>query len=65
MLVERILVVLEKWILGAERRCLVENGNKTRLVWNLQRLRKKHTVWHYVDAIVEELPVGLQQRVEI
>ena len=63
MLVEPF-TVLENVMLGAERGVLLKDGiAHTRA--ELQRLEKEYALEVDPDAIVGELPVGLQQRVEI
>ncbi|MGO2356072.1 MAG: ABC transporter ATP-binding protein [Marinomonas foliarum] len=63
MLVENFSV-LENVILGAEGGAVLKNGIGAARV-ELQRLANEYSLDIDVDAIVEELPVGLQQRVEI
>ncbi|RNF72302.1 ABC transporter ATP-binding protein [Marinomonas rhizomae] len=63
MLVENFSV-LENVILGAEGGAVLKNGIGAARV-ELQRLAQEYSLDIDVDAIVEELPVGLQQRVEI
>ncbi|MEX0405473.1 ABC transporter ATP-binding protein [Aquibium sp. LZ166] len=63
MLVENF-TVLENIILGAEGASLLNKGiAKARS--ELQRLEKEYGLEVDPDAVIEELPVGLQQRVEI
>jgi ABC-type uncharacterized transport system ATPase subunit len=63
MLVENF-TVLENIILGAEGNALLKSSiAKARA--ELQRLEREYGLDVDPDAIVEELPVGLQQRVEI
>ena len=63
MLVENLTVV-ENVMLGAERSPLLRKGiSKVRA--ELRRLEADHGLEVDPDAIVEDLPVGLQQRVEI
>ncbi|SBS40218.1 Galactose/methyl galactoside import ATP-binding protein MglA [Marinomonas spartinae] len=63
MLVENF-TVLENVMLGAEGGALLRKGvSKARA--ELKRLASQYSLDIDVDAIVEELPVGLQQRVEI
>lgn len=63
MLVDNF-TVLENVILGAEGEALLKNSiAKARS--ELQRLESEYGLEVDPDAIVEELPVGLQQRVEI
>ncbi|MBJ7537932.1 ABC transporter ATP-binding protein [Marinomonas transparens] len=63
MLVENF-TVLENVVLGAEGGALLKQGMDAARV-ELQRLAQEYSLDIDVDAIVEELPVGLQQRVEI
>ncbi|KZN14128.1 ABC transporter ATP-binding protein [Marinomonas sp. TW1] len=63
MLVENFSV-LENVVLGTEGGALLKGGLTAARV-ELQRLAKEYSLDIDVDAIVEELPVGLQQRVEI
>ena len=63
MLVENFSV-LENVILGAEGGAVLKNGIGAARI-ELQRLAHEYSLDIDVDAIVEELPVGLQQRVEI
>lgn len=63
MLVENFSV-LENVMLGAEGGALLKVGKDNARV-ELQRLAQEYRLDVDVDAIVEELPVGLQQRVEI
>ena len=63
MLVENF-TVLENVLLGAEGGALLKQGMDAARV-ELQRLAQEYSLDIDVDAIVEELPVGLQQRVEI
>ncbi|BFM50605.1 ABC transporter ATP-binding protein [Marinomonas sp. THO17] len=63
MLVENFSV-LENVVLGAEGGALLKGGLAAARV-ELQRLAKEYSLDIDVDAIVEDLPVGLQQRVEI
>ncbi len=63
MLVENF-TVLENVILGAEGEALLKNSiSKARS--ELRRLEQEYGLEVDPDAIIEELPVGLQQRVEI
>jgi simple sugar transport system ATP-binding protein len=63
MLVENF-TVLENIILGAEGEALLNNSiSKARS--ELRRLEKEYGLEVDPDAVIEELPVGLQQRVEI
>lgn len=63
MLVENF-TVLENVILGAEGEALLNNSiSKARS--ELRRLEREYGLEVNPDAVVEELPVGLQQRVEI
>ena len=63
MLVENLTVV-ENVMLGAERSPLLAKGiSKVRA--ELRRLEEDHGLDVDPDAVVEDLPVGLQQRVEI
>jgi len=63
MLVENF-TVLENVMLGAEGGALLRKGvNAARA--ELSRLAKEYSLDIDVDMVVEELPVGLQQRVEI
>jgi simple sugar transport system ATP-binding protein len=63
MLVENF-TVLENVMLGAEKSALLNQGiiDARR---ELERLEKEYGLEVNPDAIIEELPVGLQQRVEI
>ncbi|MBR7889289.1 ABC transporter ATP-binding protein [Marinomonas sp. A79] len=63
MLVETF-TVLENVMLGAEGGALLKQGIDAARI-ELQRLAEEYSLDIDVDAIVEELPVGLQQRVEI
>ena len=63
MLVEP-LTVLENVLLGAEQGPLLRRGLR-RARAELERLEQEYGLEVEVDARVEELPVGLQQRVEI
>ena len=63
MLVEP-LTVLENVLLGAEQGPLLRRGLR-RARAELERLEREYGLEVEVDARVEELPVGLQQRVEI
>ncbi|MGR0279305.1 ABC transporter ATP-binding protein [Marinomonas dokdonensis] len=63
MLVENF-TVLENVVLGAEGGSLLKEGMDAARV-ELQRLAQEYSLDIDVDAVVEELPVGLQQRVEI
>jgi ABC-type uncharacterized transport system ATPase subunit len=63
MLVEPF-TVLENVILGAEGGALLAGG-KSRARAELQRLEREYSLEVPVDAVVGDLPVGLQQRVEI
>jgi general nucleoside transport system ATP-binding protein len=63
MLVENFTVI-ENVILGAEGAALLNRGiSKARD--ELQRLEREYGLEVDPDAVIEELPVGLQQRVEI
>jgi ABC-type uncharacterized transport system ATPase subunit len=63
MLVENF-TVLENVILGAEGEALLKSSiSKARS--ELQRLEREYGLEVNPDALIEELPVGLQQRVEI
>ncbi|WP_457299301.1 ABC transporter ATP-binding protein, partial [Phyllobacterium sp. P5_D12] len=63
MLVEKF-TVLENVMLGVEGAPLLKNGiSKARA--ELKRLEKEYQLDVDPDALIEELPVGLQQRVEI
>ncbi|MEP9370495.1 ABC transporter ATP-binding protein [Mesorhizobium sp. KR1-2] len=63
MLVENFSV-LENIILGAEGEALLNNSiSKARA--ELRRLEREYGLEVDPDAVIEELPVGLQQRVEI
>ncbi len=63
MLVENF-TVLENVILGAEGEALLNNSiSKARS--ELRRLEREYGLEVDPDAVIEELPVGLQQRVEI
>src|SRR6185437_14161760 len=63
MLVENF-TVLENVILGAEGEALLNNSiSKARA--ELRRLEREYGLEVDPDAVIEELPVGLQQRVEI
>ena len=63
MLVENFSVI-ENIILGAEGEALLKSGiAKARS--ELERLEREYGLEVKADAIIEELPVGLQQRVEI
>ncbi|TBR40955.1 ABC transporter ATP-binding protein [Marinomonas agarivorans] len=63
MLVENFSV-LENIILGAEGGSLLKEGVQAARK-ELQRLEEEYKLDVDIDAIVEDLPVGLQQRVEI
>ena len=63
MLVENF-TVLENVMLGAEGAQLL-SGGITRARAELERLEQEYSLEVDPDAIIEELPVGLQQRVEI
>ncbi len=63
MLVENFSV-LENVILGAETEALLRNSI-ARARAELERLEREYGLEVDPDAIIEELPVGLQQRVEI
>ena len=63
MLVENFTVV-ENVMLGAEKSPLLRSGI-ARVRAELKRLERDHSLDVDPDAIVEELPVGRQQRVEI
>jgi general nucleoside transport system ATP-binding protein len=63
MLVENF-TVLENIMLGAEESQILNAGiNKARS--ELKRLEKEYALEVDPDAVIEELPVGIQQRVEI
>ncbi|MCB1463974.1 MAG: ABC transporter ATP-binding protein [Nitratireductor sp.] len=56
--------VLENVMLGAENGAILNRGgNRARI--ELGRLEKEYALEVDPDAVIEELPVGLQQRVEI
>ena len=63
MLVENFSV-LENVMLGAEENAILNKGI-TRARAELKRLEEEYSLEVNPDAIIEELPVGLQQRVEI
>ena len=63
MLVENFSVI-ENIILGAEREALLKQSIANARS-ELQRLEREYGLEVDPDAIIEELPVGLQQRVEI
>ena len=63
MLVENF-TVLENIILGAESEALLNRASPRRAP-NCERLEREYGLDVDPDAIIEELPVGLQQRVEI
>ncbi|MEL0614039.1 ABC transporter ATP-binding protein [Marinomonas arenicola] len=63
MLVENF-TVLENVMLGAEGGALLQQGMDAART-ELKRLAHEYSLDIDVDAVVEELPVGLQQRVEI
>ncbi|MGQ3210108.1 ABC transporter ATP-binding protein [Shinella sp.] len=63
MLVENF-TVLENIMLGAEESQIL-NAGITKARAELKRLEKEYALEVNPDAIIEELPVGLQQRVEI
>ena len=63
MLVENLTVV-ENVMLGAERSAFLSSGIAT-VRKELKRLEADHGLDVDPDAIIEDLPVGLQQRVEI
>jgi simple sugar transport system ATP-binding protein len=63
MLVENFTVI-ENVILGAEGEPLL-NASITKARSELQRLEREYGLEVDPDAVIEELPVGLQQRVEI
>jgi ABC-type uncharacterized transport system ATPase subunit len=63
MLVENF-TVLENVMLGAEESQIL-NAGITRARAELKRLEKEYALEVDPDAVIEELPVGLQQRVEI
>ncbi len=63
MLVENF-TVLENVMLGAEGAQLI-SGSITKARKELKRLEEEYALQVDTDAIIEELPVGLQQRVEI
>ena len=58
------LTVVENVMLGAERSPLLRNGIAT-VRAELKRLEEDHGLDVDPDAVIEDLPVGLQQRVEI
>ena len=63
MLVDNF-TVLENVILGAESNALLTSSiSKARS--ELKRLEREYSLFVEPDAVIEELPVGLQQRVEI
>lgn len=63
MLVENF-TVLENVMLGAEKAALLSGGIADARA-ELQRLEEEYGLEVDPDAVIEELPVGLQQRVEI
>ncbi|MBZ5762224.1 ABC transporter ATP-binding protein [Rhizobium sp. VS19-DR104.2] len=63
MLVENF-TVLENVVLGAERGALLARGLSTARA-ELKRLEEEYGLEVDPDALVQELPVGIQQRVEI
>jgi len=63
MLVENF-TVLENVILGAEGEALLK-GSISKARSELRRLEREYGLEVDPDAVIEELPVGLQQRVEI
>lgn len=63
MLVENF-TVLENIVLGAEGGAVLKHGLASARK-ELQRLEQEYSLDVDVDAVVEDLPVGLQQRVEI
>ncbi len=63
MLVENF-TVLENIMLGAEESQIL-NAGITRARAELKRLEKEYALEVDPDAVIEELPVGIQQRVEI
>lgn len=63
MLVENF-TVLENIMLGAEESQIL-NAGITKARAELKRLEKEYALEVDPDAVIEELPVGLQQRVEI
>jgi len=63
MLVENF-TVLENIILGAEGGALLKGGIENARA-ELHRLEQEYSLDVDIDAVVEDLPVGLQQRVEI
>ncbi|MEL6919826.1 MAG: ABC transporter ATP-binding protein [Pseudomonadota bacterium] len=63
MLVENF-TVLENVMLGAEGAGLLSGGITTARA-ELQRLEKEYALEVDPDAVIEQLPVGIQQRVEI
>ncbi|BDY03518.1 MULTISPECIES: ABC transporter ATP-binding protein [unclassified Ferrimonas] len=63
MLVDNF-TVLENVVLGAEEGAMLA-GSLTKARKELTRLAKEYQLDVPLDALVEELPVGLQQRVEI
>jgi len=63
MLVENF-TVLENVMLGAEESQIL-NAGITKARAELKRLEKEYALEVDPDAVIEELPVGLQQRVEI
>lgn len=56
--------VLENIILGAEHGVLLRSGRRKAKL-ELERLAKEYELQVDLEAIVEDLPVGVQQRVEI
>ena len=64
MLVENF-TVLENVILGAEGEALLNKSASPRRARSCERLEREYGLEVDPDAIIEELPVGLQQRVEI
>ncbi|MBD0413436.1 ABC transporter ATP-binding protein [Oryzicola mucosus] len=63
MLVDNF-TVLENVILGAESNALL-NSSISKARAELKRLEQEYSLFVEPDAVIEELPVGLQQRVEI
>lgn len=63
MLVENF-TVLENIMLGAEESQIL-NAGITKARAELKRLEKEYALEVDPDAVIEELPVGIQQRVEI
>ncbi len=63
MLVDNF-TVLENVMLGAEENAILNRGI-TKARAELKRLEREYALDVNADAVIEELPVGLQQRVEI